>query len=219
MGSAQHTYISEGVWDVSQTIVSIHGCVYSSVEPMLIATYPWPVAEFSADPWQQALPETRVEFANYSLGAETYEWDFGGFETSLAEHPVFTFPDTQSGEYTVSLVSENAWGCRDTVEHTVMIQESFALFIPNMFTPDNDGLNDAWQLAGIDVDRAEFQVWVLDRWGEIVFHSTNIEEPWIGDMMGGGHYVPNGTYLYRVEARSLATGENHVATGHVTLAR
>jgi gliding motility-associated-like protein len=88
-----------------------------------------------------------------------------------------------------------------------------------MFTPDQDGLNDAWEFWGIDVDDSDFSLQVFDRWGEVIYQRSTLEGAWVGDVKSGGHFAANGTYLYRVETRSLATGTRKVVEGFVTLAR
>jgi gliding motility-associated-like protein len=131
----------------------------------------------------------------------------------------FTFPAGQSGIYTVTLHAMNDWGCHSETSRNVLVNESFTLFIPSGFTPDQDGLNDGWALAGIDVDESDFDIKVFDRWGEVVYHSNDIHEVWQGDLQNGDYYVPDGTYSYIIITRSIATGDRKEVFGTVTLTR
>ncbi len=219
LGTAVHTYIDEGVWDIQHTVVTVDGCVFTAFEPAYLVTYDPPVAEFAATPWQTAVPLTYFEFTEYAYNEASYLWDFGGMGTSEEPNPDFTFPEGVAAEYPITLTVENEWGCVDAVTHAVLVQESFVLFVPNMFTPDMDGLNDAWKITGIDVDETDFIVQVFDRWGEIIYESTDIHAAWVGDVDNGTHFAANGTYLWRVETKSLATGERKEVLGHVTIAR
>lgn len=219
MGAVSHTYINEGVWDVQHTVVTVDGCVFTAFEPAYLVTYDPPVAEFAASPWQSAVPLTYFEFTEYAFNEANYFWDFGGLGTSEEPNPDFTFPEGVAAEYPITLTVQNEWGCVDAVTHSILVQESFVLFVPNMFTPDMDGLNDAWKITGIDVDESDFIVQVFDRWGEIIYESTDIHSAWVGDVKGGSHFAANGTYLWRVETKSLATGERKEVLGHVTIGR
>lgn len=101
----------------------------------------------------------------------------------------------------------------------IWLIDDFALYIPNAFSPDNDGQNDAWQIFGQDVDPSHFHARVWDRWGQLVFESRDLEEVWIGGFQGGMHYVQAETYVYVIEARSLSTAAEHTVKGYVTVLR
>lgn len=216
--STSHTYGELGFYSVSYSILTEYGCAFEYAEDSLIRVGPWPIAEFAADPWEQTLPGNRVEFINYSLGAVEYQWDFAGLETSSDFQPEFYFPE-QGGEYPVELIATNEWGCSDSVAYYIWLIDDFALYIPNAFSPDNDGQNDAWQIIGQDVDPSHFHARVWDRWGQLVFESRDLEEVWIGGFQGGMHYVQAETYVYVIEARSLSTAAEHTVKGYVTVLR
>ena len=216
--STSHSYGEIGFYTVTYSIVTEYGCEFEQTEDSLIRVNPWPIAEFAADPWEQMLPGNRVEFTNYSLGAVQYEWDFAGLETRTEFEPEFYFPES-GGEYPVELVAINEWGCRDSVAYYIWLIDDFALYVPNAFSPDNDGQNDAWQIIGQDVDPQHFHVRVWDRWGQLVFESRDLEEVWVGDFQGGAHYVQTETFGYMIEVRSLSTAAEHTISGYVTVVR
>ena len=216
--SALHNYSEIGWYSVSYAIESIYGCTFEYFVDSLIRVNPWPIAEFAADPWEQTLPGNRVEFTNYSLGAVSYHWDFAGLEVSTAFEPEFYFPE-QGGEYPVELVATNEWGCADSTAYYIWLIDSFALFVPNAFTPDNDGQNDAWAITGQDVDKDHFHVRVWNRWGQLVYESRDIDEVWLGEFEQGDHYSQIETYFYEIEAKSQSTAADHKVQGHVTVVR
>lgn len=214
-----HTYIEPGSWTVGHVITSIHGCVYADQQIGMIETYDWPVAAFSNDPTVTALPLTHFTFDNYSLGATSAFWNFAGLGTSDEWSTTFDFPQEQSGQYLVTLQVVNEWGCADELSRNLLVNESFVMFIPTGFTPDMDGLNDAWKLHGIDVDESDFHILVFDRWGRQVYESRDMHEAWIGDNRGGDYFVQNGVYSYIITTRSLSTKERKVLKGTVTITR
>ena len=90
------------------------------------------------------------------------------------------------------------------------------VFVPNVFTPDQDGVNEVWM--PVVVGAVEYEVQVFNRWGQRVFHSNTPGEPWLGEVNGGEYFSPNGVYVWtlKVTAEDL---EVHESTGHVILMR
>ena len=64
------------------------------------------------------------------------------------------------------------------------------IYIPNAFTPNNDGINDAFKVVISEVTRYELSIY--NRWGELVFFSEDPDEVWVGNVNGGEHYAPAG---------------------------
>lgn len=73
-------------------------------------------------------------------------------------------------------------------------------FIPNAFTPDQDGLNEAWQ--PILVNAIGYEVFIYNRWGDQIFHSIDPNENWLGETHNGEYYNQDGTYSYRLILKS-----------------
>lgn len=90
-----------------------------------------------------------------------------------------------------------------------------SLWVPAAFTPDDDGLNDAWRWSSACAV-SDFSVVVFDRWGERVFASTDPSELWDGTFQGAT--IPTGVYAYRMSYR-LPYQERADVSGSVTLVR
>jgi gliding motility-associated-like protein len=73
-------------------------------------------------------------------------------------------------------------------------------FIPNAFTPDQDGLNEAWQ--PILVNAIGYEVFIYNRWGDPIFHSIDPHENWLGETHNGEYYNQDGIYSYRLILKS-----------------
>jgi gliding motility-associated-like protein len=140
-------------------------------------------------------------------------WDFGDGTTSNEQNPLHEFDGL--GSYDVNLTIVTDIGCFD--DSYTLIHSPALLYIPTAFTPNNDGVNDVWQVIGDEI--LFYEMVVFDRWGETVFYSTDHTEPWLGDALNGGtHYVPNGTYSYVVKVKSY-NSDAFEKTGIVTLMR
>lgn len=108
--------------------------------------------------------------------------------------------------------------CGSATDSTLIIYEDcgYSLFIPNAFTPDGDGLNETLEVFAHNFEY--FEIVIFDRWGKMVFRSTDPEDQWMGDVMGGGYFAPNDTYFYRVQGQTI---KKHIVqqNGWVTLIR
>lgn len=127
-------------------------------------------------------------------------WSFGDGSTSNEMHPTHSYDGL--GDYLASLRVTNSLGCTDSAY--TLVTGPVLLYIPSAFTPNNDGINDAFKVVITDV--IEYEMSIFDRWGEVVFHSLDPDEVWIGNYMNSGeHYVPNGSYSYRVKWKGART--------------
>ena len=90
--------------------------------------------------------------------------------------------------------------------------DSLVVIVPNVFTPNGDGVNDLWSIGlhdfGITV--LELQATVYDRWGKIVFHTTNIHQVWSGHNVIG-KACEEGTYFYVI---TYENGNTHAKESH-----
>lgn len=90
----------------------------------------------------------------------------------------------------------------------------FSLYAPNSFTPDYDNVNDVFYFYGVGIE--EFEALIFNRWGELLFKITDINDGWDG--IYKGKEVPLGVYAYKVQARSITT-LNISKTGSINLIR
>lgn len=204
-----HLYEQPGFYDVKLMVQSLAGgCEYEGVKEAYINVYPLPDVGFYANPQPARVPNTTITFDGVqSENVISWLWTFNTFNPlgyAIEEDPVFTFPYDVGGFYPVTLEVEDIYGCTNAVTREIEIRDLFNLFIPTSFTPNNDGTNDAFFVQGSDIDPSKFEFQIFNRWGEVVFETNDINEPWIGEVknQSGEYYAPNGTYMYRVEVHS-----------------
>jgi gliding motility-associated-like protein len=101
----------------------------------------------------------------------------------------------------------------ESVSNTVEFIKSTTIYFPNAFTPDQDGVNDKFGAVGLNAEKYELKI--FNRWGELLFESSNIEYKWDGTHQGS--LVPDGVYVYTMYAREAATGKNISKSGTVTV--
>ncbi len=105
-----------------------------------------------------------------------------------------TYTVTQPG--TVSLTITGADGCQATQQIKVA-DVCAAVYIPNTFTPNGDGVNDTWVVEGLD---ATATVQVFTRWGKQIYQSVGYPVPWNGEY--DGKKLPQGVYYYVITAKN-----------------
>ena len=132
-------------------------------------------------------------------GAYLYQWDFGDGDMAFEKNPTHRYDGLATYEAQVHVTTDI--GCTDNA--VVDIYGDVLFYIPTAFTPDNDGLNDAFEITGRQIRL--FEIWIYDRWGELVYTSTDLDEPWIGDVNGGTHYAPDGVYHWVIKAAGFDT--------------
>jgi gliding motility-associated-like protein len=99
------------------------------------------------------------------------------------------------GEYWFMVTNQ----CGSSVETITVVFEDCedAVYIPNCFTPDNDGVNDAWKVITRNINSMSTKV--LNRWGEVVFESNDLSPVWTGGFNSGDTFVADGLYFFRIE--------------------
>ncbi|MFN4234061.1 MAG: PKD domain-containing protein [Bacteroidia bacterium] len=201
--------------DITLTVVSDKGCSTTVTKPNYITVYPLPVAEFTPIPKETSILDPIIYFENQSLGSNAWLWHFGEANNTgdtISQNPYHTYKDT--GIYQVTLISTNQWGCKDTVVHDVVIIGDFAYFIPNTFTPNGDGVNDSFYGKGYGIKEIVFQV--FDRWGLLLFETTDVNEGWKGTYQGEN--CQQDVYVYQVRIVDIFD-RKHQYRGHVNLIR
>lgn len=220
---AEITFQQPGLFDVTLELVSTSGCVFTTTQENALNITAQPTASFTASPQPTDLYNTTIEFFDQSgNGIVQWDWQFDPFNalgTSSEQDPVFTFPPGQPGEYPVTLQVIDENGCVGEVTRIVLIRDDFNIFVPNAFTPDNDGVNDVFFIRATDLDPDRFSLQIFNRWGEVVFETDDPEQVWDGSVRGGTHYVQNDVYVWRIVAFRETGFERLELTGSVTVIR
>jgi gliding motility-associated-like protein len=148
-------------------------------------------------------------------GADDYTWS----PMDYLECGYCQFTDARPAETTVYCVTGvNEFGCRDTAYLKVEVEQFCnTFFIPNAFAPEQGGdeHNDVFKMYGEDCfDKVKLML--FDRWGEVVFETTNFVDSWDGTFKGKP--LNTGVYVYYVEG-TLLNGQSFTRKGNVTLIR
>ncbi len=139
-----------------------------------------------------------------SIANLTYTWSTGDVGSDLIID--------NSGFYTVTATDD--LGCKGNDNIVIEEECPVTLWLPNAFSPNEDGDNDLFQPKGDGI--LEYRIEIYNRWGELVWFSEDLNEGWNGKFKG--IEAPIGVYAFIVDYRGRLTADRQVA-GHLTLVR
>lgn len=156
----------------------------------------------------------QLSFVNKSENASEYKWELAG-ETYYVKDPVITL--SNSGDYNFTLYVSNEHECQNSYSLSYHYSNNQKLTVPNIFTPDGDGVNDEFviNISGEDY----FHLSILNAEGKTVFQSRDKKHVWNGSNQINGEDCPNASYYYVLKYRFAGENEMHTKTGILTLIR
>lgn len=213
--TVRYCYTAAGNYDLKLSVVDSNNCRAAYNFTGAIQVQQSPVAGFMSIPERPTLKTAdNVLLNNTSEGGTSYQWYKGSQLLGETANIYYTFPDT--GCYLFQLVARNPQGCTDTLEKYVCVAEDFNFYMPNCFTPNDNGLNDVLIPHGTSWLADNYLFEIYNRWGTRLFKTTEIGKGWDGRNAGAS--TPQNTFVWRV----LVTDQErvqHVFQGSVTVLR
>jgi gliding motility-associated-like protein len=211
--SPQHLYAQSGTYTTRLIISTKQGCADTAEKTITVSLRPAPVAKFTVFPTDTSIFYPTVTATDESSGGTTCSIDWGdGTVTDCSEN---THDYTKPGTYTVREIVTNADGCSDTAVQTVRIRAEFRFFIPNAFTPGNDGLNDLFRPVLLGAENYTFLV--FNRIGQQIFETHDPYAGWDGTFRGSP--CPPEAYAYKITLYDEAAEAMKTYTGSFLLLR
>lgn len=214
--SPGYTYITPGCHDVSLTVTVPPGCSVTQTYTCMITTVAQPNAQFVASSSFISILDPLVSFANQSTGATAWVWNFGDSTTSTDWSPTHLYDAI--GTFPVYLAVTNANGCTDTAWGEIIVNDFHTFYIPNAFTPNGNGTNDEFGPVFTNILSEGYELYIFDRWGNIVFETHDPYKRWNGRWKGSGDIVQEDVYVYKIMYTDNMYGEHHLI-GSVTVIR
>lgn len=177
-----YTFVSGGNYNVTLTVTSADGCTASATTT--ITVHKSPLANFNVAPLQQPTSDPVFSFSDLWSGDVTqWMWYFGdGSTNGTLTHPVHSYSaEVTSNDFysfEVCLNVQNQFGCWDSICKTVELIPEYTFYIPNTFTPNGDFSNDYFFGKGRGIK--EYQIWIFDRWGNLIWdcHQADANVSW-----------------------------------------
>lgn len=220
---AINCYQNSGQYNILLTVLDQHSCTAASWFSKAVDVYPQPLVDFITEP----AVITRSEAASVKLISVTNEakeflWRMDGEEIGSESQVVLSLPDTIC--YMIQLIARSSLGCVDSTQKPVCVVEDFNFFVPNVFTPNADGLNDLLLPQGTGWKKGAYYFALFNQWGERIFHTEVPGEGWDGDYRLNDRNAKypktdqQDAYLWVAELEDL-TGTVHKLSGSVLLLR
>jgi gliding motility-associated-like protein len=150
-----------------------------------------------------------VQNPQTGFGYRLYENSIGGSAIGDNQTGIFNVSITGSRSYYISQYSGSCESDRAEVKVTVGVSD---IIIPNTFTPNGDGINDYWNIGGLQNYPYAF-VQIFNRYGQKVFESKGYSKPFDGKF--GGSYLPGGVYYFIINLNSRCS----LLSGSLTIIR
>lgn len=196
------------------TIVgTVGGCIGTTTADVNIISLDM---DGSASPAQVMIDDPTTTLTAEPAGND-YTWYFEDGTQYSGEQVTYTF-EQEPGMHTVTLVGENAAGCIDSVHVRIEVKAPPLFYVPNSFTPDGDEHNNIFQpVFTYGFDPHNFDFFIFNRWGEIIFESHDASKGWDGTYHG--KLVPQGTYSWTITFKAPDGDDRTEVKGHVTIIR
>ena len=209
-------YEDDAGTSVEISITDENGCQRDTT--LDIPAFSAPNAAFSITPNDACIPFDQIgniAFEDSSANAVTGTWYFGdGTSSPLSPGESVSHVYETAGLYTVALTVVNEGECVDSTSLQLCILPPDPVFVPDIFSPNDDGKNDTLYVRGLLITRLEFRVY--SRWGEVVFETNLPNKGWDGQLRGVP--APSGSYYYTLSA-SIGTATRVERVGEVVLVR
>ncbi|MES2780427.1 MAG: gliding motility-associated C-terminal domain-containing protein, partial [Bacteroidota bacterium] len=204
---------------------------------MTMTAHAVPEPEFESDPPYTTIAKPFFNFINKSTvkdgSAMTYLWNLGAGpdpsrpedRTSTDANPINVEYAADTAQKDVTLLVTTEHGCIDSTSHKIRIDPDITVFIPNAFRPGSildcvDGDPTCNRRFKVIADgHLSVEIFVYNRWGQMVYKSTDAREGWDGTVLNKGvELCPQEVYVYQVNATSYA-GKQYRYSGSITLLR
>jgi len=204
------TFTANLSYTLSLTVADANGAFTTSTT---VQIYRQPKAAFYAELAATGYP-VKLNLTNYSTGSVAYFWAFtdgGPLDSAFNTSRQYAAP----GNHTVTLTAKGLNGCKDVAAYTFSIASASSLQLPNIFTPNNDGVNEIYKpiMSGI----SELKAAVYNRYGLLVYAWDKVNGFWDGYTTSG---LPcdDGMYFISVEAMGF-DGQKYKLKSAITLVR
>ena len=216
-------YSNPGSFHVTLEVTNSNGCKNDTTFFNYIEIYDYPVAGFTSHPNPASILTPTVQFQDTSSqDVVLFDWTFYDstntiIGTDYEQNPIYNFSGLVEQQYYVQLYVENQNGCSDTVNGIQIVEGEYALFLPNSFTPNGDGMNDSFYPVGDKISVENYSFKIFNRWGEMVFSTREFGASWDGTYKG--KEAVTDAYIWKIDLVDASNGEEKNFNGYVLLTR
>ena len=210
-----HLYTTPGVYLVRLVATDTTTCNLADSTSFTITVSGIPTAAFVYSP-NPAEENSITTFTNNSIGGTRFRWYYGDGDSlyTFRQDTTVRHQYNETKQYQPCLVAINQFNCPDTTCQVLDNIVKPILDVPNAFTPNRDGANDRAIVIGVGIARMVFRIY--NRWGQLMFESTDRKNGWDGRFKGKDQ--PMDVYAYTLDAEFF-DGKKIKKQGDITLLR
>ena len=176
------------------TVTDATGCAIGS-DTVVVPQGTGPTASFLLNPSPVASFPGTLCMTDQTPGGTAWNWFVNGNPVSTSSSYCYTIPDT--GQICVTLFVQDSLGCADSASQCVTVLGESIISIPNVFTPNNDGSNDVFEVTWTGLTGLECKIY--DRWGVMIYEWNGLTGKWDGRTTSGKP-ATDGVYYWIVTA-------------------
>lgn len=214
--SAAH-YYSDGTYSVSLENTSDKFCTNSLTIDDYILINPVVESGFDLEPLEISISnKSQLKIHNYVNDISSLRWSLSDtihWEKLYVPNIADSIHDT--GTYHLKQYTMNEYGCQDSVSVKFVITPAYSFYIPDAFSPNNNGVNDTWGPVGKYFDMRTYDLRIFSRWGELIFETQDFYQHWDGSLPDGSA-APIGSYAYIIRLQDME-GNYKLMKGSIVL--
>ena len=217
---ANFQFDNPGCYDIVLKNNYAYGCSSSYKLPNQVCTDNPPIAKFDFLDLPKNIQDPTVNMDNNSLFADSYIWKMpeGNPSTSTLVDAYTRYTAVVQDTFLVTLLASNQW-CSDSITKALIIKDVFGVYVPNAFTPNNDGKNETFYPTGRNIVGEHYDFMVFNRWGELIYQSNTPLAAWNGRKDNVLEECQIDTYVWKLIILNTFTNKKEELMGTVTLVR
>lgn len=207
-----YTFNHSGLYSYYLVVRDSNNCTDTISKTNYIQINPTPKVKSYANPFYASILEPRITFIDSTALSHNTHYNFGDGVISTQTNITHSYQNT--GEFNYNLIVSTQYGCADTATGVIYIDDIGNNYIPNIFTPNNDKVNDTFFITGKNITSSNMLI--FNRWGTLVFESDNAVTGWNGINQTNNTVAVDGVYFYLIEI-TLGNNRTYKFNGNVTL--
>jgi gliding motility-associated-like protein len=209
-----YPFNNSGSYSYSLVVKDSNNCSDTIRKVNYIQIYPKPQVKHFVTPLSTNILYPQITFIDSTQSQHATLFDFGDGNTST--NAINNYNYQSEGNFPYSLIVTNPFGCADTTRGVIIIDGIASNYVPNIFTPNGDGVNEHFFIKGKSI--ASSSMLIFNRWGKLVCDTSNALDGWDGLDKDSGDPVSAGTYFYLIKI-TLENKKSYSFNGTVQLQR
>ncbi len=207
-------YSFSGNYSIKLLVTDVYNCSNSFTANGSQVVNPLPNPNFGISVSDFGINQSRISLKATENNALQYNWRFPNGKTANKDTASITINDLLKGD--IHLIVTNQFGCIDSsYQYIYVYPNNFNVYIPSAISLNNDLLNDNFRPIGLGANK-DYSMSIYNRWGEMIFNTTDPEKGWDGKYMD--EFVMEGVYTYYIQF-TFVDGKIYRYPGTVTVLR